>query len=349
MTKLARFRKLKRLYIPAFVVLLAISPFVFASYVNFQIAMIAVFAVAILGLNIITGYTGQVSLAQTAFVGLGAYTVAFGVNHGWPVIVTFVAAALLPALVGFLVALPAARLRGHSFAIVSIALPIVGIPLALRFPDITGGAFGSSISWMNAPTWMHLANDDFRFYVVIIIATVFFLLAKNLMTGRFQRNFAVVREDELVAAAMGVSPYRHKVLAFTIASMYGGIAGFLYMTLVQFVSPAIFGFSLALQLLAAMIIGGRASILGSLLGGALYVLLPVLIGQVDATQTTLLYGAVLLVILLVVPGGLVRIGDLFNRFRRNPPKDQEWAAPVIDTSPSESSQAAVAPLSVPKP
>jgi branched-chain amino acid transport system permease protein len=302
---------------PAIFIVVAIAilvlPLVASPYVNFQVTMVAVFAVAILGLNIIMGYAGQISLGQSAFVGLGAYVTAYGVIAGWPIILTFLLACLIPAAVGLLVALPAVRLRGHALAVVTLGLPIIFLPLARRFPNLTGGSNGMTVDWMNAPDWSGLAVDQWRYYVIIIMAALFFLLARNLVTGRIGRAFAIVRDNEAVATSMGISSYRYKVLAFTISSLYGGAAGFLYLGAVQFTSPETSSFIVSINMLAAMVIGGSASIAGSLIGGIFYVLVPFLAGQVNSSQTAIYSGAVLLVVLLIVPGGLITVPRVIKR------------------------------------
>jgi branched-chain amino acid transport system permease protein len=287
--------------------LLVIAPLASSPYTNYLLSLMAVYGVALLGLNIVMGYTGQVSLGQSAFLGLGAYIAAFGVQNGLPVALVFLLCAIIPAVIGMLVALAAARLRGLALAMITIALPIIGIPLARRFSDFTGGSQGTTVSWLRAPEWAGLADDQWRYYVVVIIAVIAFILGRNLVRGRVGRAFAVVKENESVALAMGVSPYRYKVLAFTIASLFGGVAGFMYLGIVQFTSPETLSFFVSINLVAAMVIGGTASILGTILGAVYYVLVPVIAGQVNSSRTALISGAVLLAALFLLPGGLVTL------------------------------------------
>lgn len=302
------------------VVLLVVAPLISNPYLNYQFSMIAVFAVALLGLNIVMGYAGQVSLGQSAFLGIGAYIAAYGVSHQWPVLVIFLLCCVIPAAVGMLVALAAARLHGLALAMVTISLPIIGVPLAKRFPEFTGGSQGATVSWLNAPDWSGLADDQWRYYVVVVIAALLFVLGRNLVRGRIGRAFAIVKSNEAVALSMGISPYRYKVLAFTIASLFGGAAGFLYVGIVQYTSPETLSFATSINLVAAMVIGGSASILGTILGAAYFVVVPVVAGQVDSTRTALISGTVLLAVLFVLPHGLVslprRIIRLANSRRR---------------------------------
>lgn len=291
----------------AVAVLLVVLPLTQSPYVNRQLSLMAVFAVAIVGLNIVMGYAGQVSLGQSAFLGLGAYIAAYGVVEGWPIPVIFVLCAVVPAIVGMLVALAAARLRGLALAMVTISLPIIGVPLAKRLREFTGGSQGTTVSWLRAPEWSGLDHDQWRYYVVVVIAVLMFLLARNLVKGKMGRAFRIVKENESVAIAMGISPYRYKVLAFTIASLFGGVAGFLYLGIVQYTSPETLNFHHSINMVAAMVIGGSASILGSILGAIYYMLVPVLANEVDPSLTALVSGVILLAVLFLVPGGIVSL------------------------------------------
>jgi len=296
-------------------VVLIVLPLIFDAPTNSTLARIGVFAVAVLGLNVVMGYTGQVSLGQIFFLGLGAYVTAYGVNEGWNIVLVFILAILLPAVVGLLVALAAARLGGLAIAMVTIALPIVGVPLAKRLSEFTGGSQGTSARFSSAPEWTGLYDDQWQLYVVIAIPAAVFVLTRNLVRGKFGRAFAIVKENEAVASSMGISPYRYKVLAFTIASAIGGVAGFLYMVVIQYTSPETLAFHHSITLLASMVIGGAASILGSLIGGAYYVLVPQLTNIIDPNLTAVLQGAILLLVLFILPGGIVSLPRLWRRSR----------------------------------
>jgi branched-chain amino acid transport system permease protein len=296
------------------------APLAFDEYTNQNLARIGVFAVAVLGLNVVMGYTGQVSLGQIFFVGVGAYVTAYGATHGWNIGIVVVASVLIPGVVGLLVALAAARLGGLAIAMMTIALPIVGVPLAKRLSGYTGGSQGLSSAFSNAPAWSGLYNDQWQLYVVIVVGGAVFLLTRNLVRGKYGRAFAIVKSNEAVAASMGISPYRYKVLAFTVASLIGGVSGFLYMAVIQFTSPETMSLGHSITLLASMVIGGPASIVGSLLGGAYYVLAPQLANNVDPNLTELLQGALLLLMLFLLPGGLVSLPRVIARkLRRNRP------------------------------
>lgn len=305
---------------------LVLAPLNFDVATNQALARIGVFAVAVLGLNVIMGYTGQVSLGQIFFLGLGAYVTAYGVNQDWNILVVFVLAVLLAGLAGYVVALAAARLGGLAIAMVTIALPIIGVPLAKRLSDWTGGSQGTSARFSSAPDWSGLANDQWQYYVVLAITVIVFLLVRNLVRGKFGRALAIVKENEAVASSMGISPYRYKVMAFTIAAMIGGVSGFLYMVVVQYTSPETLAFHHSISLLASMVIGGAGSIVGSVIGGAYYVLVPNVTNEIDATLTSLLQGVILLVVLFVLPGGIASLPRTVRRLRRKRGRESDSAA-----------------------
>jgi branched-chain amino acid transport system permease protein len=325
------------------VVLLAVAPLVLPENINDTIARIGVFAVAVLGLNVVMGYTGQVSLGQIFFLGFGAYVTAYGVQNDWNIVLVFVLACLLPALAGLLVALAAARLGGLAIAMVTIALPIVGVPLAKRLSDYTGGSQGMSARFAEAPAGTGLFDDQWQLYIVLVIGGLVFLLTRYLVRGKYGRAFAIVRGNEAVASSMGISPYRYKVLAFTIASLIGGVSGFLYMVVIQYTSPETMSFGHSIELLAAMVIGGAGSIVGSILGGAFYVLVPELTNLVDASLTSLLQGAILLVVLFVLPGGLASLPRALARRPRRTRVGRGPAAPPTTPSSTTGSGTAAEP------
>ncbi|WP_221585917.1 branched-chain amino acid ABC transporter permease [Microbacterium sp. G2-8] len=316
----------------AIAIALVVAPLVMAVETNQMLARIGVFAVAVLGLNVVMGYTGQVSLGQIFFVGFGAYVTAYGVEHEWPIVLTFIAAFVLPGVTGLIIAFAAARLGGLGLAMVTIALPIIGVPLAKRLSDVTGGSQGISARFSGAPEWSGLADDQWQYYIVLAISAAVFALVANFTRGKFGRALAIVKENENVAKSMGISPYRYKVMAFTIAALIGGVAGFLYMVVIQYTSPETLAFHHSISLLAAMVVGGAASIVGSLLGGMYYVFVPSFTNELAPTLTALIQGAILLLVLFVLPGGLASIPHRIRRLLR---RQRAVSAPSGDPAPSD--------------
>lgn len=300
----ARARPLRWIgYVVVAVALLAIPQFA-SPYTNLQLTLILVYGVAILGLDVLVGRAGQVSLGQSAFVGLGAYAAAYAFRHGWGPVAALALAVALAGVVAVLVAIPAVRLRGFAFGIITLALPAFAVPLANRLVDLTGGSQGVAVVATTAPEWTGQADDQWRVYLVGVVSAVVFWLVHNLLDGRLGRALAAIRVNEAMAAANGVAVHRNKVLAFTVAGLCGGVAGWLYLIAVQFVSPAILQLNLAVSLLVALVVGGTRSLLGALLGAAFFVLVPNVTDNISPGRSYLIFGICLLVVLFFFPGGL---------------------------------------------
>ena len=285
------------------VVLLAVPQFA-SPFTNLQLTLILVYGVAILGLDVLVGRAGQVSLGQSAFVGLGAYAAAYAFDRGWGPVAALALAVALAGVVAVLVAIPAVRLKGFAFGIITLALPAFAVPLANRLVDLTGGSQGLGVVATTAPEWTGQADDQWRLYLVGAVAAVVFWAVHNLLDGRLGRALAAIRVNEAMAAATGVAVHRYKVLAFTVAGLCGGIAGWLYLVAVQFVSPALLQLNLAVSLLVALVVGGTRSPLGALLGAAFFVLVPNVTDDISPGRSYLVNGICLLVVLFFFPGGL---------------------------------------------
>jgi branched-chain amino acid transport system permease protein len=285
------------------VALLAVPQFA-SPYTNLQLTLILVYGVAILGLDVLVGRAGQVSLGQSAFVGLGAYAAAYAFDRGWGPVAALALAVALAGVVAVLVAIPAVRLKGFAFGIITLALPAFAVPLANRLVDLTGGSQGLGVVATTSPEWTGQADDQWRLYLVAAVAAVVFWAVHNLLDGRLGRALAAIRVNEAMAAATGVAVHRYKVVAFTVAGLCGGIAGWLYLVAVQFVSPALLQLNLAVSLLVALVVGGTRSPLGALLGAAFFVLVPNVTDNISPGRSYLVNGVCLLVVLFFFPRGL---------------------------------------------
>jgi branched-chain amino acid transport system permease protein len=288
----------------AVVAALALLPLSASPFLNLQVALIAAYAVAIRGLDVITGHAGQASLGQAAFFGLGGYIAAYGFGNGWPVVLTLALAVGGTGLVGALLALPAVRTRGFAFGVVTMALPVVAVPLAIRLSNVTGGSEGLTVDALDAPAWTGLANDQWHYYIVLGGAAVAFVLVRNTLRGRVGRGLDLLRTNETVATAMGIPVTRYKVLAFTISALCAGLAGWLCLVTVQFISPETLNLNLTILMLVAAVIGGLRSSLGSVIGAAFYVLVPTLTDQVAPGRSYLVFGIALVVVLMFFPKGI---------------------------------------------
>jgi branched-chain amino acid transport system permease protein len=247
------------------------------------LAMCGIFAIGAIGLNLLIGYTGQISLGHAFFVGVGAYTAAYlGGERGWSMPAYLAAAALLGFVLGGVIGPFALRLRGNYLVVVTLGLVFLGEHLWNNWDSVTGGGTGTSLG--SAP--MTLGPLDFRegpevgaelytfeqgfFWLVWALVAAGALLAKNLVRSRPGRAMQAIRDRDLSAEVIGVSPARYKVGAFAWSSAYAAVAGALYGLLQQFVSPSDFTLFLSITYVAMIIIGGLGTIFGSIVG-ALFV------------------------------------------------------------------------------
>lgn len=281
-------------------------PHHYAPYRVFQFSEVLIFAVAVLSLNLLTGYTGQVSLGHSFFFAIGAYITAImfrdlSVSLAVPIVVAFVVAFVA----GFAFGIPALRLSGVYLAVVTIALAIVTPPVITRFESVTGGSQGINIEKPSAPAWTGLADDQWIYYICLAVASVVFLTARNLVRGRVGRAMTALRDNELAASGLGVNPATTKTLTFAYSAGFAGVAGALYTLVVGLVAPGSFTIILAINLLVGAVVGGLATIAGALFGGAFIVFVPVYASDVNPALGGVIYGAALIAAMFVMPGGVM--------------------------------------------
>jgi branched-chain amino acid transport system permease protein len=243
----------------------------------FTASLVAIWAIAALGLNILTGYNGQISLGHGAFVLVGAYTSALFMDRlDWPFWSTIILAGMVAGAAGFVVGIPALRLTGPYLAIATLSLAIVTPQVIIKYRDFTGGPGGVAPGKPPPPPLLDevLTRDQWLYLLALFTAVLMTLLAWNLVRSRFGRAFVAIRDSEPAAAAMGVGVARYKVMAFAISAFYAGIAGGLYTQLVGSVFHDSVGILDSLNFFALIVVGGLASILGSVLGAVFFVVSP---------------------------------------------------------------------------
>lgn len=281
-------------------------PLYYQPYRVFQFSEVLVFAIAVLSLNLLTGYTGQISLGHNFFFALGAYSTAIVFrDFDLPFLMPLLLAFVLSFVVGFLVGIPALRLTGVYLALVTIALAVITPPLITRFEDLTGGSQGINIDKPTAPAWTGLADDQWLYYVCLVVTAVMFLLARNLVRGGIGRSMTAVRDNELAARTMGVNPAVPKTLAFAYSAGFAGVAGALYTMVVGLVAPGSFTLLVAINLLVGTVVGGMATIAGAFFGAAFITFVPVYASDLNPALGGVIYGAALVVIMLLMPGGVL--------------------------------------------
>lgn len=248
-------------------------------YYLHQIILVAIYAILLFGLDIVVGYTGEVSLAHGALLGIGAYAAAIlNTTYGWPLLATLPASMLVTAFFGGLLALPALRVRGPYLAMVTLAFGTITEILINEMDFLTNGAQGISLQ---PPALGSYVLDERHYYSLVI--GLFMLtawLTRRLLTSRFGRAFEALRGSPIAADCMGVAVYRYKVLAFVVSAGLAGLAGSLFSFNELYVAPSSFNFELTITFLLALIMGGKKSLVGAVLGAFIVVLLPNLLDDI---------------------------------------------------------------------
>jgi branched-chain amino acid transport system permease protein len=307
-------------------VLLCVVPFVASSYRTFQLTLVMVYAIALLGLNILTGYNGQISLGHGAFYAMGAYCTAILMDKlGMPYWATVPIAGAMCLVVGFLFGLPALRLEGLYLALATFALG-VAMPQLLKYKALehwTGGVQGIVIPKPDAPFGLPINADQWLYFFTLAVTALMFLLGWNLLRGRVGRALVAIRDHHIAAEALGVNNALYKSLAFGVSAMYTGIAGALGAIAVQFVAPDSFNIFLSIMLLVGIVIGGLASIAGALYGALFIQFVPNIADELSKAAPWAIFGIFMILFVYLMPTGVAgAVALVLARLRRkehNPP------------------------------
>jgi branched-chain amino acid transport system permease protein len=302
------------------VVLLAVLlPFFFNAYRVGQFTQAAALAIAVLGLNLLVGYSGQISLGHGAFFALGAYASAISITDlGVPYLLTLPIAGAVCALAGFLLGLPALRLRGLYLALVTLGVAIATPQIIKRADGLTGGTQGMSLDKITAPAWSGLADDQWLYFVTLAVAALMFVVAGFLVRGRVGRALVAIRDNEIAARTMGVDLARFKIGAFAVSAMYAGVGGALFTLSIGFLAPESFPLALSFAFLAAIVVGGLATIGGALFGALFIEFVPVYAADVDEALAGVIYGGVLILCMYLLPGGVMGLVRRISSTRERP-------------------------------
>lgn len=294
-------------------VLLAGAPFLLKPYGIYLLSLWTVMTIAAIGLNLTLGYAGQISLAQAAFVGIGAYTAALLTTQGWPLWAAFLLSALLCLAIGWVLGYPALRVQHHYLAFVTLSFSTL-VFLILRNEEwLTKGVYG--ISGIPRPTllgWSTKGPLDFYFFCLGVLALVT-LGTWWLVRSPWGRAFTALRENALRADSLGVDTRRYTLMAFAIGSALGGVAGVLYAPLVQFIEPTAFALNLSLSLLLMVIVGGSGYFLGPFLGAAVSVLLPEWARFGSDALYLIAYAIAVMILMAFCPSGLLGLAERAGR------------------------------------
>jgi branched-chain amino acid transport system permease protein len=304
----------------AAVIFAVVVPFLLKPFGVYLISMWAVLTIAAIGLNLTLGYAGQISLAQGAFVGIGAYAVALMTQAGWPYPIAFVGAGSLCFIIGWGLGYPALRVQHHYLAFVTLAFTTL-VFLVLRNEEwLTRGIYG--ISGIERPTflgWSTAGARDFYFFCLGAL-TVFAAATWWMLRSPWGRAFVALRENPVRALSLGLDTRRYTLMAFAIGSSLAGFAGAIYAPLVQFIEPNSFALGLSFNLLLIVIVGGSGHFFGPFVGTLVAVLLPEWM-RITQGYYLMVYAAIVMLLLAFCPSGLVGLMERAAKavmIRRNP-------------------------------
>ena len=288
-----------------FAAVLAVLPLLFLNQ-TFLISIfsqVLIFSIAALGLNVLIGYAGQISIGHAAFMALGAYLSAILTkNFNFPFLITIFLAGGFSGLFGLILGFPALRLKGFYLAIATMAFG-VAVEKIVAASDYLGGHTGMT----NVPNpdlfGISISTDLGKYYLIVVVTVLLFLFAHNILKSKTGRAFKAIRESEFAARSSGINISKYKLIAFIISAVYGGVAGALYAHTINYIAPTDFALGLSINLLAMIVVGGLASLSGNVIGTILMVAIPFLFSRINLPMS-IIFGVMLIVVVLFFPRGL---------------------------------------------
>ncbi|MBU2551392.1 MAG: branched-chain amino acid ABC transporter permease [Proteobacteria bacterium] len=255
------------------IVLVALPPFL-GNFHHYFLSQLGIAILATMGINILTGYTGLISLGHAAFMGVGAYTCGNFINHlGFPFWLAIICAGLLAAFCGLIIGVPALRVKGIYLAVATLAFQFICDYTFVKWKAMTGGSAGINIPSPRFGGWLLNSNLE-MYYIVLFWVVLGFWCAKNLFRSKYGRALMAIRDNDISAEIAGIPVFKYKILAFVISSFYAGVAGALWGILMRSSTPLFYGLDVSVSYLAMGIIGGLGSIIGSVLGPIFLVFIP---------------------------------------------------------------------------
>ena len=305
-----------------------IFPEAISDYRLFLVSTMIIAAIAVLGLNLLTGFNGQFSLGHGAFYAVGAYTAAVLMDKmNVPYWATIPAAAIVCFIVGYLFGLPALKLEGHYLALATFALALA-VPQILKYKwleGLTGGVQGIVLMKPEVPFGLPLTEDQWLYYFCLVTMIILFWAAANIINSRSGRAMMAIRDQAVAAETMGIDTSLYKTVTFGISAAYTGIAGALSASAIAFVAPDSFNIFLSIKFLIGLVVGGIGSLAGSVIGGIFYVLVD---NSAQALSTFAkndlglpfdlsaytVFGVLLIVIIYLMPMGIA--GGIYMAWRK---------------------------------
>ena len=280
-------------------------PLLLSNFRLFQFTQVYIYAIALLGLNILTGYNGQISLGHGAFYAIGAYVAAIMMDQ-WaiPYWLTIPVAGIVCMVAGFLFGVPALRLEGLYLALATFSLALAVPQILKYFEHWTGGSQGLVLTKPDAPFGLPLNPDQWLYYFTLAILLVLFWLGANLLRGRVGRAIVAIRDNHISAQAMGIDNALYKSLTFGVSAAYTGIAGALSAVAIAYVAPDSFNILLSITLLIGVVIGGLASISGAIYGAFFIQFVPNWAQDISKAAPWAIFGLFLIAFIYVMPFGI---------------------------------------------
>ena len=317
-----------KIWLGLFLLFLVFFPFLANPYLLYVANMIGIAVIAAVGLNLLTGFTGQISLGHAAFAGVGGYTLAILITRlGFSFWLALPCAGIMASLAGLIIGIPSLRVKGLYLCIATLAAQFIFEFFFIHWESLTHGIRGINVPPPSLGPF--LLNTEKRFYFLTLIMVVLAVgYARNLVRSRVGRAFVAIRDRDLAAEIIGINLFRYKLTAFAISSFYAGIAGALWVGFMRIVTPEHFPFNLSIQYLAMVIVGGLGSVLGSIFGAFFMTLVPevlnVLAGalkdvftgttQIFIPMKEVIFGTMIVLFLIFEPRGLAEIWRRIKAF-----------------------------------
>lgn len=295
----------RRIAVTLLVALAVLLPWAVSGYRTFQFTQAAIYAVALLGLNILTGYNGQISLGHGAFFAIGGYTAAILMHKlGVPYYLTIVPAGLVAFAVGVLFGLPALRLEGLYLALVTLSMAVATPQFLKYFDHWTGGSQGILLRKPAPPAWLPVTRDQWLYYQVLIVLAAAFWAGGNLLKSRTGRALVAIRDHPISAAAMGIDLPLYKTCAFGVSALLTGVAGAMAAIVTGFVAPDSFNVFLSISFIVGSVVGGIATVSGAIFGGVFIQFIPNIANEISDAAPWAIYGMFLIGFMYAMPKGV---------------------------------------------
>jgi branched-chain amino acid transport system permease protein len=343
-------KRVRRSLLAVLVLVALTAPFLLTTYRLFQVSLLLVYACALLGLNLIIGYNGQISIAHGVFFAIGGYSTAILVTEfGWPAFLTWPVGAILAFALGYVFGIPALRLPHLRLALITLVLAVATPPIIRSQPEWTRGSMGIVVPRPSVPDFIPFTYGEFLYFILLAATIVMAAVAWNFTRGRVGRAMMSIREHELAAMTMGVNHARVKVQTFAVGCAYAAIAGSMYVWLVGFVAPDSYTLVLSVNFLVVSVLGGLGSFSGAFFGAAFLVWLSELAEAFTHAAPGIAAGALIVLVVIFAPhgiGGLLR-NAWARMVRLTPPPYQPPQAakesPPSDEQVSEPQEGGVTP------